>query len=108
VESPHFCAYQPVLYSIRCPVNICSGSRQDLQRGELYYIAGYSNKCAAQQAGCATVAILLHYFFLTTFMWMLMEGVVLYIVLVKVFARVDWKYYTIFTLLCYGKTIDIH
>ena len=32
----------------------------------------------------------------------------LYIVLVKVFTRVDWKYYTIFTLLCYGKTIAIH
>ena len=59
------------------------------------------------QAGCATVAILLHYFFLTTFMWMLMEGVVLCIVLVKVFTQVDWKYYTGFTLLCYGKTIAI-
>ena len=32
----------------------------------------------------------------------------LYIVLVKVFTRVDWKYYTGFTLLCYGKTIAIH
>ena len=34
-----------------------------------------------------------------------MEGVVLYIVLVRVFAQVNWKYYTGFTLLCYGKTL---
>ena len=56
------------------------------------------------QTLCATVAILLHYFFLTSFMWMLMEGVVLYIVLVKVFTQINWKYYASFTLLSYGKT----
>jgi len=55
------------------------------------------------QAGCATVAILLHYFFLTSFMWMLMEGIVLYIMLVQVFAQINWKYYTAFTALSYGK-----
>ena len=56
------------------------------------------------QVVCATVAILLQYFFLTSFMWMLMEGIVLYIVLVKVFTQVNWKYYISFTLLSYGKT----
>ncbi|XP_065882715.1 adhesion G protein-coupled receptor L3-like [Dysidea avara] len=56
----------------------------------------------SDKAGCATVAILLHYFFLTSFMWMLMEGLVLYIILVKVYAKVNWKLYTGFTLLCYG------
>ena len=55
------------------------------------------------QAGCATVAILLHYFFLTSFMWMLMEGIVLYIMLVQVFAHINWRYYTIFALMSYGK-----
>ena len=33
-----------------------------------------------------------------------MEGVVLYIVLVKVFIQVNWKYYVGFTVLSYGKT----
>ena len=55
------------------------------------------------QAGCATVAILLHYFFLTSFMWMLMEGIVLYIMLVQVFAQINWKYYTAFILMSYGE-----
>ena len=32
-----------------------------------------------------------------------MEGVVLYIVLVKVFIQINWKYYVSFTLLSYGK-----
>ena len=32
-----------------------------------------------------------------------MEGVVLYIMLVVVFAHVDWKYYTGFILMSYGK-----
>ena len=56
------------------------------------------------QVVCGIMAILLHYFLLTSFMWMFMEGVVLYIVLVKVFIRVNWKYYASFTILSYGKT----
>ena len=36
--------------------------------------------------GCRTVAVVVHYLFLVSFMWMLMEGVVLYVILVKVFA----------------------
>ena len=44
------------------------------------------------QAGCAAVAIILYYFFLTAFMWMLIKGIVLYI-LVQVFAQIDWKYH---------------
>ena len=40
------------------------------------------------QAGCAAVAIILYYYFLTAFMWMLMKGIVLYI-LVQVFAQID-------------------
>ena len=59
------------------------------------------------QAGCAAVAIILHYFFLTAFMWMLMKGIVLYVLLVKVFAQIDWKYYTAFTLLSYGEASHI-
>ena len=49
------------------------------------------------------MAVLLHYLYLVSFMWMLMEGVVLYVVLVKVFERKTKKYYLIFTLLSYGK-----
>ncbi len=37
--------------------------------------------------GCRTAAVLVHYLFLVSFMWMLMEGVVLYLVLVKVFVK---------------------
>lgn len=51
-----------------------------------------------------TVAILLQYFYLASFMWMLMEGVVLYIVLIKVWEQIHWKYYFGLSLLCYGKT----
>ena len=36
-----------------------------------------------------------------------MKGIVLYILLVKVFAQIDWKYYTAFTLLSYGKASHI-
>ena len=56
------------------------------------------------QVGCATVAILLHYFFITSFMWMLMEGVILHIMLVNVFGfkHIGRRYYIGFTLMCYG------
>ncbi|XP_065910728.1 serine-rich adhesin for platelets-like [Dysidea avara] len=56
----------------------------------------------ADKAGCAAVAILIHYFFLASFMWLLMEVVVLYIILIKVFEKVTWKHYIIITLLSYG------
>ena len=50
------------------------------------------------------VAVLLHYFFLATFMWMLMEGVVLYVILVKVFiAGFEKRYMFLFTVISYGK-----
>lgn len=50
------------------------------------------------------MAIALHYLFLVSFMWMLMEGVVLYVLLVKVFVEGFQKKYIIqFTIASYGK-----
>ena len=48
--------------------------------------------------GCRTVAILMHYLFLVSFMWMLMEGVVLYVALVKVFVKNQKRYIMGFTI----------
>ena len=55
------------------------------------------------QVGCQVVAVLLHYFFLVTFMWMLMEGVVLYVALVRVFVKHNTRYVIAFTAVSYGK-----
>jgi len=45
---------------------------------------------------CSVVAALLHYFFLTAFSWMCVEGVQLYVMLVEVFeserSRMRWYY----------------
>lgn len=46
--------------------------------------------------------MLLHYFFLVTFMWMLMEGVVLYVALVRVFVKKQKYYIAGFTIVSYG------
>jgi len=51
---------------------------------------------------CQVVAVLLQYFFLVSFMWMLMEGVVLYVVLVRVFATHHKRYIIAFTVVSYG------
>ena len=51
---------------------------------------------------CRAIAVLLHYFFLVSFMWMLMEGVVLYVVLVRVFVKKTKMYMLAFTLASYG------
>ena len=48
------------------------------------------------------MAVLLHYLYLVSFMWMLMEGVVLYVVLVKVFAKKSKKLLIFFAVLSYG------
>lgn len=52
---------------------------------------------------CSVIALALQYLFLTSFMWMLMEGVVLYVALVVVFVQgKERKYLTLFTVLSYG------
>ncbi len=51
---------------------------------------------------CQVIAVLLHYFFLVSFMWMLMEGVFLYVTLVKVFVKKQKPYYIGFTIASYG------
>lgn len=53
-------------------------------------------------AHCQAVAVLLHYFFLVTFMWMLMEGVILYLTLVRVFVKHKKRYMFAFFLTSYG------
>ena len=53
--------------------------------------------------GCRLVAVLLHYWFLVSFMWMLMEGVVLYVALVRVFIQHHGRYIIAFTIASYGR-----
>ncbi len=64
----------------------------------------HGNLCLYLQALCAVVAAVLHYFFLAAFMWMLMEGIQLYVMLVEVFeaekSRVKFYY-----LASYGKPV---
>ena len=55
--------------------------------------------------GCRTVAVLMHYLFLVSFMWMLMEGVVLYVALVKVFVKHQKRYIIGFTIFSYGTLV---
>ena len=56
--------------------------------------------------GCRLVAVLLHYWFLVSFMWMLMEGVVLYIALVRIFVgyHATCRYIAFFTVASYGES----
>ena len=51
---------------------------------------------------CRVIAVLLHYFFLVSFMWMLMEGVFLYLTLVRVFVSHTKRYLVAFMVTCYG------
>ena len=51
---------------------------------------------------CQVIAVLLHYFFLVSFMWMLMEGLFLYFALVKVFITNTKQYIFVFTIVSYG------
>ena len=55
------------------------------------------------QAVCSAIAVLLHYMFLVVFMWMLMEGVVLYVALVVVFVNHRMRYIAGFTIASYGQ-----
>ena len=61
----------------------------------------------APQEACQFTAVLLHYVLLVTFMWMLMEGVVLYVALVKVFVTKVRQYIVAFTVISYGMFMKI-
>ena len=54
---------------------------------------------------CQVIAVAIQYFFMVSFMWMLMEGVVLYLALVKVFISQTKKYIFGFTVTSYGLTL---
>ena len=56
------------------------------------------------QSVCAAISVLLVYLFLVVFMWMLMEGVVLYVALVRVFVKHNKRYIAAFTTFSFGKT----
>ena len=53
---------------------------------------------------CTTVAALLHYFFLCVFCWMLAEGIILYLMLVRVFGTATDKWYYLL-ILGWGKSV---
>ena len=86
-------------------INLCV----NLFISQLIFIAGIEPRLTDNQdyvpVGCQVVAVLLHYFFLVTFMWMLMEGVVLYVVLVRVFVKYHKRYIIAFTVISYGNAI---
>ena len=54
------------------------------------------------QVVCSAIAVLLHYMWLVVFMWMLMEGVFLYVALVRVFVSHTGRYIAGFTITSYG------
>ncbi|KAJ8040504.1 Adhesion G protein-coupled receptor L2 [Holothuria leucospilota] len=58
-----------------------------LMMAELVFLFGVNQ--TQHQLVCTLVAVLLHYFFLTAFAWMCLEGVQLYVMLVRVFHTND-------------------
>ena len=58
---------------------------------------------SSSQSVCSAIAVVLHYLFLVVFMWMLMEGVVLYVALIRVFIKFHERYIAAFTLASYGR-----
>ena len=58
------------------------------------------------QTVCIAIAVLLPYLYLVVYMWMMMEGVVLYVKLVKVFTANHKLYIAFFTIASYGKFHD--
>ena len=65
----------------------------------------YNDMIVSSQMLCTTIAVVLHYLFLSSFCWMLAEGIMLYLLVVKVFGKMATRwYYSLF--LGWGKFID--
>ena len=68
----------------------------------------YNTIVLLTQYVCSVIAVVLQYMFLVSFMWMLMEGVVLYVTLVRVFIKHTKRYILGFTLFSYGKFLIVN
>ena len=79
-------------------INLCIS----LGVAQLTFVAGVGSTGDPVPIHCQVVAVLIHYLFLVSFMWMLMEGVVLYVILIKVFVTNTKGYLIAFTLTSYG------
>jgi hypothetical protein len=65
------------------------------------FLAGFTR--TESEVGCVAVAALLHYFILASFMWMLMEGVLQYLLFVKVLGAHFSHYMLKTTITAWGK-----
>ena len=82
-------------------INLCIS----LGIAQLIFVVGVDQSSDTEEdvpTHCQAIAVLLHYFFLVSFMWMLMEGVVLYVVLVRVFVKHTRRYMLAFAVSSYG------
>ena len=62
---------------------------------QIFFLSGIS--ATSNVSVCTFVAVMLHYFYLVAFGWMMLEGVHLYLMVVKVFnADIKMKVYYIF------------
>jgi latrophilin 2 len=82
-------------------INLCIS----LGISQLIFVAGIDRTSGIDDQiplHCKAIAVLLHYFFLVSFMWMLMEGVILYLALVVIFVEPKKRYYVAFMVVSYG------
>ena len=80
-------------------VNLCI----NLAIAQIIFVAGVDKTSEnSVPIHCQVIAVLLHYFFLVSFMWMLIEGVFLYFALVKVFITNTKQLTLVFTTVSYG------
>ncbi|XP_055888104.1 uncharacterized protein LOC106072137 isoform X3 [Biomphalaria glabrata] len=73
-------------------INLCLA----LMASNLVYLVGMQDYTFSDMASCKAVAVLLHYFLLSSLMWMAVEAFYMYLALVRVFKT----YFTNFILKC--------
>ncbi|XP_065912159.1 uncharacterized protein [Dysidea avara] len=74
--------------------------------GYTTFLAGIET-ATENDIACTIVAVLLHYFFTAVFTWMMCEGIMIYLLLVKVFSSFITKKRWIFLLLGWGVPVPI-
>ena len=72
---------------ITVDIQIRSLSRRSVEDSFLllFIFSCWHESFCLQQVLCVTVAALIHYFYLSSFCWMLMEGIMLYLLIIEVY-----------------------
>ena len=106
IPETYFIHYTSRKLRSKLPPKILMSLASSLSILLIVFLVGAERDTVGSKIGCQVVAGILHYFMLTTFLWMLVEAINLYRNFVKIFrSGGDGKFFKNSSLIAWGKCV---